>query len=230
MAGKVPFTGGPSQCCLALLLVAIEVIISVEWLILQPPDVQWYLTNIKSEGEYPIYAINWRCDYSQDALIASLVYVFLLVLLTLIMSLKAINSLEVHREAVYIAMTSFLTTLILVCWICIYMLADPKYESPAICVGITLNASVVLIFIFGPKMALMTSPKANPTRTQSTNSVDGEVAYSVPNRRGAGRPQQGKSVTSEQRLILYRLPGYQHWKHVWLYVSCCTSFSQLRFM
>ena len=207
MACKIPFVGGPSQTCLAFILVAIQVLIAVEWLILDPPDVEYYLTNIKEEGEYPIYVIDWRCKYSEDALVTSLVYVFLLVLLTLVISMRSVASKEIQYEAAYIALTTFLTIIVLVAWICVYVIASRFYQMPAICIGITVNASVILLFMFAPKMAMITATEPAADEAPTNNGIDGDVQYAVPNRRNKDKTDSG-NISLHSLLILFVFTKY----------------------
>lgn len=61
------------------------------------------------------------------------------------------------------------------------MLADEKYQNPAVCVGITANALLILGKIFLPKITAMTSPsKKAPDGGAAGNDMGKTYAYSNP--------------------------------------------------
>ncbi|CAH1801201.1 unnamed protein product, partial [Owenia fusiformis] len=169
-SNKPQFISGPSQIVATCVLIALELVLVVEWLILKPPEVEWYLVNETQDEEYPLYTPIWRCVNPKLSLVLSLCYIYVLVVLSLAFAIKARKSIEFQQEAMYICVTSLGTIVIMLAWIPVYMLADGEYETPAICIGNTVNTSLIFGMMFLPKVLALTatSPKGAAKTTKKT--------------------------------------------------------------
>ena len=132
---RPPFINGCSQTVLVLVLVCIEFILVTEWLILQPPGVEWHIEDISSSYRPPLYEVEWSCLYEKADLVASLSYAFILVVLSLIVSCLAHESNQYQSEAKCIIVTSAGSIVIMVAWLLVYMIAAKEFTQPAVCVG-----------------------------------------------------------------------------------------------
>ncbi|XP_013414763.1 uncharacterized protein LOC106176781 isoform X2 [Lingula anatina] len=175
---KPSFVGGPSNSLAACILLLIELVLVIEWLVLQPPNIELHLDNVSTDPDYPLYDIDWRCTHSKESLVISLVYVYLLILATLIVGFNACKAGDFQRESLCILLSTIGTILIVVAWLCVYMLMPREWEKPAVCIGITANATLILCVMFTPKMLVMTSGQtATPKGTRSTSSLEYDATY-----------------------------------------------------
>ncbi len=191
LSSKPSFISGPSQTAVVFVLVFIEVILMAEWLIIQPPDVYWTLVSVNQKGRNPVFVIKWRCLHTRDALVISLCYVYFLILLTLIYAIKARKATNYQHEALSILISTVISIIVLIIWVCVYLLADDEYTLPAVCVGITITASVIFGLLFLPKMLAMTSPRGVAC-SESTNGLDFGSDYAIPKRNRDNHHSQGK--------------------------------------
>ena len=127
----------------------VQVIIAIEWLVLQEPEIDF-------EEHYN----KWypRCepyDFHNEEMVLSCIYVMFLILLTLIFSAVTWDSNENHRESRWILMTSLFTLLIWIAWVAVTLLAEFKYRDPAYVIANLVNATVVLMFMYIRKIYLL---------------------------------------------------------------------------
>ena len=174
------FVSGRSQCLAAFILTSIQLVLNAEWLIIAPTKMQSFLENVSREGYYPEYVVRWRCGHSKGALVASLCYVFVLIILTFCVSLRTIRARHFQHEAMYIFLSSVCTILSLTGWLVVYVVGPDEYTTPAVCIGLTLNASAILVLIFNRKMLELTAPSADCTRAPPGHDFDSH--YAVPKR------------------------------------------------
>ena len=144
LSGKPSFISGTSQTVASLFLIGIHLIIVVEWMILNPPDVHWILINVNKVNYFPIYRVAWRCVHSRASLVASLWFVYVMMGLTVIFAARGRRAAAFHHEALYIFVAAVGSLVVHVIWIPVYLLADDMYEIPSVCVAITINANFVL--------------------------------------------------------------------------------------
>ena len=113
-----------SLFCIAFALMCVQIIMGVEWLILEDTKVE--LFKIKDDNE-----IVPRCspvdDHNID-LILSCIYVFILIVLTAIFASVTWDSVESHRESRWIAIATFMTVGIVLVWTIMSTLTDEKYR------------------------------------------------------------------------------------------------------
>ncbi len=181
LSAKPSFISGPSQTAIVFVLVFIEIILVSEWLIIQPPDVYWTLVNVNHHGRNPIFVIEWQCMHTKESLVISLCYVYFLMILSLIFSVKARKAANYQHEAMSILISTVISMVVLLIWVFVYLYADEPYTAPAVCIGITVTASAVFAMLFLPKMMVMTSPRGL-TGGESTNNLEYESDYAVPKR------------------------------------------------
>ncbi len=113
-----------SFCCIALGLLCVQVIIAVEWLVLE--DTSTELFRMPESNE-----IVPRCaptDSHNTDLILSCVYVFVLIVLTAVFASLTWDSVENHRESRWIAIATYVTVGIVLVWTIMSTLTDEKYR------------------------------------------------------------------------------------------------------
>ena len=130
-------------------LMLVQVIIAIEWLVLQ-----------KAEVDFEDHYNTWypRCEPYEshnEEMVYSCIYVMFLILLTMIFSAVTWDSNENHRESRWILMASLFTSIIWIAWICVTLLAGYKYRDPAYVIANLVNATVVLMFMYIRKIYLL---------------------------------------------------------------------------
>ncbi|XP_077995848.1 uncharacterized protein LOC144449214 [Glandiceps talaboti] len=175
---RVPFVSPWSQTFLLLALLLVEVILVGEWLILDPPAV-WH--EIVETGISPPFKVVFHCNYENKWMVASLIYAFLLILLTFWCACKARKYSDLVYEGAYILFTTIASIFIMVAWLLVYSLGDEEYQNPAVCIGITSNAIIILAAIFLPKITALTSTEERAQDGPATgNDMGKSYVYSNP--------------------------------------------------
>ena len=85
-------------------------------------------------------------------MVLSMCYAHILQLLTLIIAIKSYRITLYEHESLGVLVSSALTMASSVICSLIYLLARQEYKAIAVCVDNTITSSVVLGFIFGPKV------------------------------------------------------------------------------
>ncbi|XP_071790598.1 uncharacterized protein [Asterias amurensis] len=143
------FAGSWSQTLLFLAFLLPEVFLVGEWLILVPSAA---LLNENSEGSCGVNLLQPSCAFSPSDLTITMFYACFLVLVTFLSSVGSINAPNFQHEGTSLYLSSMFSALILVSWTCVYNLAKPVYSLAAIPIGLTADATVILILMFYPKV------------------------------------------------------------------------------
>ncbi|XP_059178375.1 uncharacterized protein LOC131957655 [Physella acuta] len=129
--------------------VLVQVIINTEWLILEPPTV----TRIFYNNQY------WpRCspdDFYDEGLVLSLVYIMVIIFFSLIVGLLSYSSSKNHREARWILGILILSVPCWVIWCSVSIIGAIKVRDAAVCVGLLVNATVMLVMVPVRKLYLL---------------------------------------------------------------------------
>ncbi|GAB1608013.1 Metabotropic glutamate receptor 3, partial [Argonauta hians] len=138
----------------ALSFVAVQLMIAIQWLILQPPDV----VNVPVSGMlYP------RCaphDFSDEALVISLVFAMLLLVSCLLIGLSTWNNPNNCYESQWILGMAFLHIPVWIIWCVISTVVIYDLRDIAVAGGLLVNATILLAL--GPlyRFKLMKKDKA----------------------------------------------------------------------
>ncbi|XP_063951899.1 uncharacterized protein LOC129281365 [Lytechinus pictus] len=143
----------PMHIVLFCVLLGAEVILVTEWLILDAPavDAAYEVNRFGCE-----VFMGQTCNHDNTSIIASMIYVYILVLTTFVMSLFSSNHLQgiAKKENKFHLLTSLLSICFLVAWLCCYTLLPQNYQTPAILIGITVDATAIFLCNIVPKMML----------------------------------------------------------------------------
>ncbi len=134
---------------IAAFLIIVQSIIGIEWLVLDPPEVE---TIFYQNRNIP------RCspaDFHTEELIISCAYVMMMIMVTLIFSAVTWDSEENHRESRWILIASCFTIGVWLVWTVISTMTEIKYREPAIAIALLVNASAILLCIFVRKIYLL---------------------------------------------------------------------------
>ncbi|XP_002735016.2 uncharacterized protein LOC100374272 [Saccoglossus kowalevskii] len=142
---KAKFISPMSQTIFYCGVMLSELLLAVEWLLIDPPA-----TYIDEKGQQ-------MCGQPMEAMVMSLLYVYLLLLVTTVIAFKARNFHNVFHESLYILITSLGSILTMIVWAVAATVGPTEYQKPALCFGILLNSVLILILMYLPKIKLILS-------------------------------------------------------------------------
>ncbi|VDP11811.1 unnamed protein product [Onchocerca flexuosa] len=97
------------------------------------------------------------CKYGNGEFLLSQAYVIMLLLLALCLNSTNKNNKHNHKETKWLFISSLSCTILWIVWIIVYVLIPPPYKDTVIVLELLLCASVLLGFIFGPKIYIILS-------------------------------------------------------------------------
>ncbi|XP_038059728.1 uncharacterized protein LOC119730772 [Patiria miniata] len=163
------FAGSWSQSLLFLAFLLPEVFLVVEWLVLIPPDAIG--GPLDACGTISMST----CSITNIDLTIFMMYAYFLVLVTFLSSFGALDSSHAHHEGKSILVSSLFSILILIAWACVLNLLDPEFGIPAIPIGLTADATIILVFMFMGKVAALTKKEENAdTGNNKVTDIDME--------------------------------------------------------
>ncbi|KYN01754.1 Metabotropic glutamate receptor 7 [Cyphomyrmex costatus] len=192
---RLSYTSPKSQVVIAIGITAVQLIGTIVWLMIEPPDT----TEIHP---YPLSAV-LTCRVSTFSLMMSLVYNMFLILMCTLYAFKTRKIPEDFNEAKYIGFTMYSTCIVWLAFVPIYFGTnnDYKVQIASMCMCINISASVALGCLFTPKVYLVLfQPYKNvrPGHPNTSGMQSGNrAAYSM--RFAGGRSQTMQSVTSGSR-------------------------------
>ncbi|XP_029678417.1 metabotropic glutamate receptor 7-like, partial [Formica exsecta] len=200
---RLSYTSPRSQVVIAIGITAVQLIGTIVWLMIEPPDT----TEIHP---YPLSAV-LTCRVSTFSLMMSLVYNMFLILMCTLYAFKTRKIPEDFNEAKYIGFTMYSTCIVWLAFVPIYFGTNNDYKSSgrptlqvqiaSMCMCINISASVALGCLFTPKVYLVLFQPYKNVRPAHPNTgglqSGNRGAYSM--RFAAGRSQTMQSVTSGSR-------------------------------
>ncbi|VDK81402.1 unnamed protein product [Litomosoides sigmodontis] len=97
------------------------------------------------------------CKYSSDEFLLSQTYVIILLLLALCLNSTNKNIKRNHKETKWLFIASLSCAVLWIIWIVVYIWIPPPYKDAVVVLELLSCASVLLGFIFGPKIYIMLS-------------------------------------------------------------------------
>jgi hypothetical protein len=145
-------------------IVAIQLAVSIAWLIYDPPDV-------REVYPHPLSAV-LTCKGSGYSLMISLILIIFLVPLCTLYAFKTRKIPENFNEAKYIGFTMYSTCIVFLASIAIYFGTsnDYKVQSSSLCMCLTISATVVLACLFTPKVYLVLFQPYKNVRPRGNNN------------------------------------------------------------
>lgn len=144
---------GPGGCLVFLLAVGlflVEAVINVEWLL---------ITNVRQTPQ----DIGHPCNITNQDFVTALVYVMFLIVASLVIPCPVLRGhyLQWKRHGRHIVSTAFLSLLIWVAWIVMYLYGNEKlghesWDDPVLAIALAANAWVFILFYAIPQLAEMT--------------------------------------------------------------------------
>ncbi|XP_016842325.1 metabotropic glutamate receptor 7 isoform X1 [Nasonia vitripennis] len=192
------YTSPKSQVAISVGITSVQLVGAIIWLIIEPPDTSEIYP-------YPLTAV-LTCRVSTFALMMSLVYNMLLILLCTLYAFKTRKIPENFNEAKYIGFTMYSTCIVWLAFIPIYFGTnnDYKIQIASMCMCINISATVALGCLFTPKVYIVLFQPYKNIRPGPSNSC--QQSTGVGYRQGysmrfsaPGRSQTMQSVTSGSR-------------------------------
>ncbi|XP_052781155.1 metabotropic glutamate receptor 8-like isoform X3 [Mya arenaria] len=149
MVKKPSYTSPRSQICICLSLVSVQIVGGLTWIGFEKPETLY----VKHYTDFLVLT----CKASQIAILLSLVYNMLLIILCTVFGFKTRKIPQNFNEAKYIAFTMYSTCIVWLAFIPIYFGAnhDFKIEVTSLCMCVSISATVALVCLFGPKVYIV---------------------------------------------------------------------------
>ena len=167
---SVHFPKPHTQLVVVFLLIAIEVSLATAGLIIKPPEVIKVLPTNDD-----IFA---KCNFGTLEYATSLSYNLLLIVLCTLYSFRIRKTTSMFNEVKNIGLVMYSTCIIWVALLPVHLGTSENYEPITMGLNATLNATAILLCLFGPKVYMIVfRPFRNVERSASvivTNSVTGQ--------------------------------------------------------
>ena len=164
---SVHFTKPQTQLAVVFLLIAVEASLASAGLIIKPPEVIKVLPTKED-----IFA---KCNFGNLEYVTSVPYNLLLILLCTFYSFRIRKTASMFNEVKYIGLVMYSTCVVCIAFLPVHLGTSESYEPITMSLNSTLNATTILVCLFGPKVYIIVfRPFRNAERSASTivnNSV-----------------------------------------------------------
>lgn len=150
---------------IAVALTFVQVIIAVEWLILERPT---WSTQLYDDRLWP------RCDpinYHNEGLVMSCIYVMALIMATLGFAARTWDNQLNHYESRWVMILCLCVSGVWIAWVLVFLLADLPFHDPAVAMANVVNATLMLGFIYIRKLYLLSRYKRQMHVEKKTQKV-----------------------------------------------------------
>uniref|UniRef100_A0A914KR39 G-protein coupled receptors family 3 profile domain-containing protein n=1 Tax=Meloidogyne incognita TaxID=6306 RepID=A0A914KR39_MELIC len=141
---------------------AVQFVICMKWFLIEPLEYiigakqqnfqLFSQQNLETQKQHPLILL---CSYSSPNFLLAQIYTFFLLLLALLLSSKNRSIKRNYKEAKWLFITSLSCTIILCLWAVSHVLISPVYLDFTTVIELQLTATLLLIFIFGPKLYVL---------------------------------------------------------------------------
>ncbi|XP_020287309.1 metabotropic glutamate receptor [Pseudomyrmex gracilis] len=138
-----------SQVCIAAALIAFQVVLTLVWMIIEPPGTRY---------SYPArQEVILKCNIQDMSFLFSQLYNALLILISTVYAVKTRKIPENFNESKFIGFTMYTTCIIWLAFVPIYFGTGNAHETQitTLCVAISLSASVTLVCLYSPKVYII---------------------------------------------------------------------------
>ncbi|XP_076648776.1 metabotropic Glutamate Receptor [Halictus rubicundus] len=148
-----------SQVCIAAALIALQFVLTLVWMIIEPPGTRYSYPTRKQ--------VILKCNIQNMSFLFSQLYNALLIVVSTIYAVKTRKIPENFNESKFIGFTMYTTCIIWLAFVPIYFGTENAHETQitTLCVTISLSASVTLACLYSPKVyIIMFQPDKNIRR------------------------------------------------------------------
>ncbi|XP_048738559.1 metabotropic glutamate receptor 6-like [Ostrea edulis] len=166
MVKRPSYTSPRSQIFICFGIVSVQIVGGITWLGFEKPDTMFVL----QDQDYLVL----KCKASQTAIIVSLTYNIVLIIICTVYGVKTRKIPQNFNEAKCIAFTMYSTCIVWLAFIPIYFGAsggDFKIEVTSLCMCVSISATVALVCVFAPKMYIVLLQPHKNVRQGATTSL-----------------------------------------------------------
>ncbi|XP_060064901.1 metabotropic glutamate receptor 8-like [Ylistrum balloti] len=149
MVKRPSYTSPRSQIFICMSMVSVQIVGGLTWLGFEKPATTY-------DFQQSTFLV-LKCRASQIAIIVSLMYNILLIIICTVYGIKTRKIPQNYNEAKCIAFTMYSTCIVWLAFIPIYFGAssDFKIEVTSLCMCVSISATVALVCLFAPKMYIV---------------------------------------------------------------------------
>ncbi|XP_036142893.1 metabotropic glutamate receptor isoform X2 [Monomorium pharaonis] len=138
-----------SQVCIAAALIAFQVVLTLVWMIIEPPGTRYSYPDRRQ--------VILKCNIQDMSFLFSQLYNALLILISTVYAVKTRKIPENFNESKFIGFTMYTTCIIWLAFVPIYFGTGNAHETQitTLCVAISLSASVTLVCLYSPKVYII---------------------------------------------------------------------------
>ncbi|XP_017876533.1 metabotropic glutamate receptor isoform X2 [Ceratina calcarata] len=138
-----------SQVCIAAALIALQVVLTLVWMIIEPPGTRFFYPDRKQ--------VILKCNIQDMSFLFSQLYNALLILISTVYAVKTRKIPENFNESKFIGFTMYTTCIIWLAFVPIYFGTGNAHETQitTLCVAISLSATVTLVCLYSPKVYII---------------------------------------------------------------------------
>ncbi|XP_034937479.1 metabotropic glutamate receptor isoform X2 [Chelonus insularis] len=138
-----------SQVCIASALIACQVVLTLIWMIVEPPGTRHYYPDRRH--------VILKCNIQDMSFLFSQLYNATLIVVSTVYAVKTRKIPENFNESKFIGFTMYTTCIIWLAFVPIYFGTGNAHEIQitTLCVAISLSASVTLVCLYSPKVYII---------------------------------------------------------------------------
>ena len=138
-----------SQVCIAAALIAFQVVLTLVWMIVEPPGTRHFYPDRQT--------VILKCNIQDMSFLFSQLYNASLIAISTIYAVKTRKIPENFNESKFIGFTMYTTCIIWLAFVPIYFGTGNAHETQitTLCVAISLSASVTLVCLYSPKVYII---------------------------------------------------------------------------
>ncbi|XP_039233107.1 metabotropic glutamate receptor isoform X3 [Drosophila yakuba] len=181
-AQRLKYISPQSQVVITTSLIAIQVLITMIWMVVEPPGTRFYYPDRRE--------VILKCNIQDMSFLFSQLYNMILITICTIYAIKTRKIPENFNESKFIGFTMYTTCIIWLAFVPIYFGTGNSYEvqTTTLCISISLSASVALVCLYSPKVYILVFHPDKNVRKLTMNST----VY----RRSAAAGAQGAPTSS----------------------------------
>ncbi|XP_017126111.1 metabotropic glutamate receptor [Drosophila elegans] len=192
-AQRLKYISPQSQVVITASLIAIQVLITMIWMVVEPPGTRFYYPD-RTE-------VILKCKIQDMSFLFSQLYNMILITICTVYAIKTRKIPENFNESKFIGFTMYTTCIIWLAFVPIYFGTGNSYEvqTTTLCISISLSASVALVCLYSPKVYILVFHPDKNVRKLTMNSTvyrrsAAAGAQGVPTSSGYSRTQAGTTV------------------------------------
>ncbi|XP_055922412.1 metabotropic glutamate receptor isoform X1 [Eupeodes corollae] len=164
-AQRLKYISPQSQVVITMTLIAIQIIITMVWMIVEPPGTRFYYPD-RTE-------VILKCKIQDMSFLFSQLYNMILITICTVYAIKTRKIPENFNESKFIGFTMYTTCIIWLAFIPIYFGTGNSYEIQitTLCISISLSASVALVCLYSPKVYILVFQPDKNIRKLTMNST-----------------------------------------------------------